>query len=104
MLLSLTNDWHTKQVDFVLACPQADIECDLHMKLPRGFVTSSGSFQSHVLKLKRNLYGQRQAGKTWNEHLVAGLRKIGFESSNVDECVFYRNNTMFFFYVDDGVL
>ena len=31
------------------------------------------------------------------------MRKIGFELSNVDECVFYRNNTIFFFYVDDGV-
>ena len=37
LLLSqaLANNWFTKQVDFVLAYPQADPECDMYMKLPR---------------------------------------------------------------------
>ena len=32
-----------------------------------------------------------------------GLRKIGFKQSKVAPCIFYRNNLLFFFYVDDGV-
>ena len=103
MLLSLLNNWSTKQIDFVLAYPQAEIECDLYMKLPHGFETTAGNNKSHVLKLKRNLYGQRQAGKIWYDHLVAGLKKIGYEQSKVDECVFYKGKTIFFCYVDDGV-
>jgi hypothetical protein len=56
-----------------------------------------------VLKLLKNFYGQKQAGRVWNQHLVAGLCKIGFQQSKVDECVFYRNKTIFVVYVDDGI-
>ena len=103
MLLSLLNNWSTKQIDFALAYPQVEIECDLHMKLPHGFETTAGNNKSHVLKLKRNLHGQRQAGKIWYDHLVAGLKKIGYVQSKVDECVFYKGKTIFFCCVDDGV-
>jgi hypothetical protein len=39
----------------------------------------------------------------WNQHLVKGLLKIGFQQSEIDECVFYRNSTIFVVYVDDGI-
>jgi hypothetical protein len=35
--------------------------------------------------------------------LVSGLREIGFKQSKVDECVFYRGQTIFIVYVDDGI-
>ena len=31
------------------------------------------------------------------------LKSIGFKPSKVDECIFYRGNYLFFFYVDDGI-
>ena len=99
----MLNQWSTRQIDFVLAYPQADTECDLYVRLPNGFETSSGNSKSHVLLLKRNLHGQRQGSKIWNDHLVLGLKKIGFEPSKIDESVFYKGQTMFFCYVDDGV-
>ena len=67
-----------EKIEFVLACPQAEIECDLHIKLRHGFVTSEGNSKTHVLKLNRNIYGQKQVGRVWDEYFVAGLRKIGF--------------------------
>jgi hypothetical protein len=73
------------------------------MKLPKGIETRYGNGRTHVLKLLKNLYGQKQAGRVWNEHLVSGLREIGFEQSKVDECVFYRGKTIFVVYVDDGI-
>ncbi len=36
LTFSLLFNWHTRQIDFVLAFPQADVECDLFMELPRG--------------------------------------------------------------------
>ena len=73
------------------------------MKLPNEFETSTGDSNTHVVLLKRNFYGQKQAGRIWNQHLVKGLMKIGFQPFVVDECVFYKNNTMLFCCVDDGV-
>ena len=37
LVLALLNKRATRQIDFVLAYPQADIECDLYMEIPRGF-------------------------------------------------------------------
>ena len=39
----------------------------------------------------------------WNRHLTKGLEKIGFKKSSVDECVYYRGNVIFCFFVDDGI-
>jgi hypothetical protein len=33
---SLLNSWKTKQIDFVLAFPQAPVERDLYMQIPKG--------------------------------------------------------------------
>jgi histone deacetylase 1/2 len=103
LTLAVINKWHTRQVDFVLAYPQADIETDLYMEIPRGF-EFAGTRQTHCLQLKKNLYGQKQAGRVWNKHLHKGLVKLGFKQSNVDECVYYRNSTILLCYVDDTIL
>ena len=51
----------------------------------------------------KNIYGQKQVGRTWSQHLVKGLVSIGFVQSKVDECVFYKGVTIFMVYVDDGI-
>jgi hypothetical protein len=62
LIMAIAKGWHTRQIDFVLAYPQADIECELYMQIPQGF-RFKGSRQTHALKLKKNLYGQKQAGR-----------------------------------------
>ena len=100
---AVMQDWHTRQIDFVLAYPQADIETELFMKLPRGIDVPGISNKTHCLRLKKNLYGQRQAGRVWVKHLQKGLKNIGFVPSKVDECVWFRDDVIFTFYVDDGI-
>jgi hypothetical protein len=97
------NNWHTRQCDFVLAYQQAPIEFDLYMEFPKGIELSSGNSKTLVLRLIKNLYGQKQAGRVWNQHLAKGLQKAGFVASKVDECVFYKGKTIFIVYVDDGI-
>lgn len=102
LVISILQGWHTRQIDFVLAYPQADSECDLYMEIPRGFHVN-GDKKGYVLLLKKNIYGSKQAGRVWNKHMDKGLRKIGFIPSIVDPCVYYRNKTIFMVYVDDGI-
>ncbi len=104
LTFSLLFDWSTRQIDFVLAFPQADVECDLYMELPRGLIFEGIHRDTHCIKLVKNLYGQKQAGRVWNEHLVAGLVERGFIQSTVDECVFYKGKTILLVYVDDAIL
>ncbi len=86
-----------------MAYPQAPIEMDVYMELPQGIETAEGNSKDHVLKLLKNIYGQKQAGPVWNEYLVERLNSIRFKQSLIDDCVFYRSNTIFMVYVDDGI-
>jgi hypothetical protein len=105
LILALLFEWKTCQIDFVLAFPQADVECELFMHLPRGLTFPGIHRSTHCLKLKKNLYGSRQAGRVWNQHLVNGLVNVmKFKQSVVDECVFYQGTTVLLIYVDDGIL
>ncbi len=95
--------WALCQVNFVMAYPQAPIEMGIYMELPQGIQTAHRNFKDHVLKLEKNIYGQKQAGRVWNSFLVDKLLSIGFTTSLVDDCVFYRNEVIFMVYVDDGI-
>jgi hypothetical protein len=93
----------------VLAFTQADIERDLYMKLPPGFVIPGKNIteedrKKYVLKLEKNLYGQKQAGRVWYLHLKENLVKLGFKPSSYDECVFYYGKTIFIVYTDDTII
>jgi hypothetical protein len=85
-IVSTRRQWHTRRIDFVLAYPHADIEIDLYMELPKGFQLE-GSKEAYCLKLKKNLYGQKQAGRVWNQFLHKGLIQMNFKQSSVDDCV-----------------
>ena len=82
LLLSLvaTKGWHTRQLDYVLAFPQAHVEKEkIHMKIPKGITIPEGDPKDHVLRVDRNVYGQKQAGRVWNKYLVKKLvNEVGF--------------------------
>ena len=50
------------------------------------------------------MYGQKQAGQVWNKHLCAKLEKVGFKQSIIYECVFYKEDMIYFLYTDDRIL
>ena len=108
---SLIMDWHMEAVDFVLAYPQAPVQTDIFMKppkVPQGFTipdmpTPADRF-SKVYKLIKNLYGLKDAGRTWHQFLRAGLLKRGWKQSQVDECLFTKNGVILILYVDDAIL
>ena len=109
LTLATTNNWTTRQLDFVMAFTQADVERDLYMELPKNFTMPGTKItyadkDKYVLKLRKNLYGQKQAGKVWYDHLKERLTKLGFTQSKFDECVFYYGKTIFLVYTDDTIL
>ena len=101
--MTLIKGWHTRQLDFILAYTHADCETELYMDLPKGF-TCAGSRTTHALKLLKNLYGQKKAGRVWNQYLTKTLVKLGFVQSQVDECIFYYKHSVFMVFTDDTIL
>ena len=104
LIQSFLNKWKSRQLDFVLAFPQATVETELYMKIPKGYNRPGISEKTHALKLLKNLYGQKQAGRVWHQHLVTNLIKRGFKQSKVDECIFYCKRSVFMVYVDDAII
>ena len=75
------------------------------MKIPAGFEIENGKNLDYVLKIHCNIYGQKQAGRVWNHYLVNKLvNELGFKQSKVDECLFYRGQTLYVLYTDDSIL
>jgi hypothetical protein len=54
--------WEARKIDFVLAFPQADAECDIHMEVPVGFELK-GKKKDYCLKLKKNIYSTKKVGE-----------------------------------------
>jgi hypothetical protein len=105
LLQAVMNGWETRQIDFVMAYVQADVENDnMYMKIPKGFDVQGKDPNAFALKLNKNLYGQKQAGRVWYRHLTKKLLAIGFIKSDVDECVFYKGTAIYVLYTDDSIL
>lgn len=105
MILSLVRKWYTVQVDYVQAYPQAKAEFDhVYMKVPKGFEVPGADKDEYVLKIEKNIYGGKAAGRVWNEHLIAKLRSIGFVPSDYDDCILYKGTIVYALYVDDSIL
>ncbi len=73
------------------------------MELPQGIKTATGNSKDHVLKLLKNLYGQKQAGRLCNSFLVDKLTSLGYTSLLIDDCVFFHGDIIFIVYVEDGI-
>ena len=51
--------WTLKQIDFIMAYPQAPIKCNLYMDLPHGISVKGKNSKDYTLKLLANVYGQK---------------------------------------------
>ncbi len=72
------------------------------MDVPKGFEIPGDDTSKYVLRLNQNVYGQKQTGKVWKKFLEEKLIKhLGFRQSKVDDCVFYKDRTMYILYTDD---
>ena len=59
LTMVILNKWHTVQLDYVAAFPQAPIDRELFMHIPRGVMVEGGDKKDFALRVKRNLYGQK---------------------------------------------
>jgi transposase InsO family protein len=107
-LLSLVahHDWELHQMDVKSAYLNGDLEEELYMKQPTGFVAAGA--EKLVCRLNKSLYGLKQAGRTWNKRMDVELKAHGFVPIHADPCVYAykRGNVVLIIslYVDDLLL
>ena len=101
LAVGVINDLSASTIDFTLAFPQVDLDIDAFMELPLGCIGPNGDRKGHVLKLNKSLYGLKQASHNWFNYLGNALKGRSFIQSQVDQCVWYKDNIVLLQYVDD---
>jgi hypothetical protein len=89
LILAPIHQHNIHQIVFVLAYPQANVECDIYMDIPQGF-DDNGKRNTHVVHLFKMICGTGQAGHILNKHIHTGLMEQGCHQSMVDHCVYYK--------------
>eukprot|EP00253_Pinus_taeda_P006519 PITA_06519 len=65
-----------------------DIEDEIYMKQPEGFVVKGK--EELVCKLKKSLYGLKQSPRMWYQKFDTFIRGLGFTRSKEDHCVYFQ--------------
>lgn len=95
---------HLKQFDVKTAFLNGDLRETVFMEQPIGF----GDGSNKVCKLKKSLYGLKQASRCWNEKFSTFIKLFGFKQCNSDPCVYTSKSngalTIMAIHVDDGLI
>jgi hypothetical protein len=104
LTIAVKNDWPVHSFDFVAAYLNSPIEEDVWVEAPKGLDVPKG----HACKLKKALYGTKQAARCWWKHLSSILEGMGYQSSQYDSSVYCLSNgdsrNIIWIHVDDGII
>nr|KAJ0184776.1 hypothetical protein LSAT_V11C900459110 [Lactuca sativa] len=79
------------QMDVKTAFLNGDLDEDIYMKQPEGFVMPGNEHK--VCKLKKSLYGLKQAPKQWYQKFDDVVLSNGFALNQADKCVYIKFDT-----------
>ncbi|KAL2247193.1 UNVERIFIED_CONTAM: Retrovirus-related Pol polyprotein from transposon RE1 [Sesamum indicum] len=96
--------WTLHQIDINNAFLHGYLDEDIYMLPPDGYSLPTGQ----VCKLKRSLYGLKQASRQWNHEFTTKLLAYGFLQSPNDHCLFSKSvgfdKIFLLVYVDDVLI
>ena len=76
------------------------------MTHPEGFVDQQNARK--VCRLRKSIYGLKQASQSWNLHFDEGVKSFGFSQNKEEACVYKKANgsalVFLILYVDDILL
>ena len=106
MALVAHYDLELHQMDVKTAFLNGDLEEDVYMDQPVGFIEEGKEHM--VCKLKKSIYGLKQASRQWYLKFNDTIVSFGFKENIVDRCIYLKvSGSKFIFlilYVDDILL
>ena len=110
LAVAAAKGWSLSQLDISNAFLNGDLEEEIYMTLPPGYSGRQGeSFPPNaVCKLKKSLYGLKQASRQWFLKFSKALHDLGFKTSSGDHTLFIKNSGSVYMavlvYVDDIII
>ncbi|RVW75058.1 Retrovirus-related Pol polyprotein from transposon RE2 [Vitis vinifera] len=106
LTIAMMNGWPLRQMDINNAFLHGTLIETVYMTQPPGFKDTSKP--DHVCRLRKAIYGLRQAPRAWYTALRTALFQLGFKNSKADSSLFiYTHGPIicyFLVYVDDLVI
>ncbi|KAK4384875.1 Retrovirus-related Pol polyprotein from transposon RE2 [Sesamum angolense] len=103
--IATAYSWPILQLDVNNAFLHGQLDEEVYMTPPEGYEKAHPGM---VCKLKKSLYGLKQASRQWNIELTSKLEAYGFKQSPHDHCLFTMRSDSCFLalivYVDDVLL
>ncbi|KAK1692082.1 hypothetical protein QYE76_008779, partial [Lolium multiflorum] len=82
-------DYEIWQMDVKTAFLNGDIEEELYMVQPKGFVDPKNA--DKVCKLQRSIYGLKQASRSWNRRFDKVIKDFGFIQCHGEACIYKKD-------------
>jgi hypothetical protein len=109
MLLHLAAvfDWEIHGLDVEQAFLESDIDKEIYMTLPTDVYEDSETHKPVVVRLRRSLYGLKQAGELWYDKIDKIFKAEGYTRLVHDQCIYIKRDvetgavTIICCYVDD---
>ena len=91
-LLSIVvmHDFKLEQLDVKTAFLHGELEGDIKMEQPEGFVIPEK--EKLVCKLKKSLYGLKQSPRLWYNRFDTFILSQGFKRFNYDSCIYLKTS------------
>jgi hypothetical protein len=86
--VAATFDFEVEQMNVKTSFLHGDLEEEIYMKKPEGFVVKGK--KELVWKLKKSLYGLKQSPRMWYQKINTYLLRFGFTRSKQDHCVYFK--------------
>ena len=86
MALVAHFDLELQQMDVKTAFLNGELEEEVYMKQPEGFPSSDG--EQLLCKLKKCIYGLKQASRQWYLKFHNIISSFGFEENVMDQCIY----------------
>lgn len=81
-------DRELKQMDVTNAFLHGELDKDIYMNQPRGFIDPK--YPDHVCLLKKALYGLKQSPREWNIRFDQFMNSLKFNRSSFDNCLCFK--------------